>query len=109
MTLFSLPQRPETSQERYRQAPPLCPAAPPHWRRGLFPLVNRVSPSTRLHPLSILGVRNWSEMEAYLLWVLLLLVHLSNLPDRGRNSIITIIIILFLDFGNSVLRAREGQ
>lgn len=76
----------------------------------MFPLVNRVSPSTRLHPRRILGVRNWSEMEAYLLLMLRLLVHLSNLPDRGRNSIITIIIIiLFLDFGNSVLRAGEGQ
>ena len=108
-TFLSLPRWPETSQERYRQAPPLYPAAPPHWWRGPFPLVNSVSPSTRLHPLRVLGVRNWSEREACLLWVLRLQVHLSNLPDRGRNSIFTIIIILFLDFGNSVLRAREGQ
>ena len=58
-TFLSLPGRSETSQERYRQAPPLYPAAPPHWWRGPFPLVNRVSPSTRLHPLRVLGIRNW--------------------------------------------------
>lgn len=74
-----------------------------------FPLVSRVSPSTGLHPLRVLGLCNWSEMEAYLLWVLLLPVHLSNLPDRGRDIIITVVIILVLDFGNSALRAREGQ
>ena len=107
--LFSLPRSPETSQEGYRQAPPLHSAAPPHWWRGPFPLVSCFSSSSGLHPLRVLDVSNWSEMEAYLLWVLLLPVHLSNLPDRGRNIIITIIVILVLDFGNSVLRAKEGQ
>ena len=77
--------------------------------RGPFPLVSCFSSSSGLHPLRVLDVSNWSEMEAYLLWVLLLPVHLSNLPDRGRNIIITIIVILVLDFGNSVLRAKEGQ
>ena len=105
----SLPRRPEPSQKRYCQVPPLYPAAPPHWWRGPFPLVSRLSPSTGLHPLKSPGLTQLVRDGSLLALGALAFVHLSNLPDRGRNIIITIVIILVLDFENSVLRAREGQ
>ena len=103
----SLPRRPEPSQKRYCQVPPLYPAAPPHWWRGPFPLVSCLSPSTGLHPLRVLGLRNWSEMEAYLLWVLLLpFISAICLTEVG---ILLLLLLLFLSWTLRTLCCAQGK